>query len=425
MRADCPSPWQGYQCEWSVDYLWHSMTWIVSLDVIVLALMLVYVGVVASRDSCLFYLALRQSRAFIRDAAHKLRQGAFEEVVALARTRRNPVATMVASGLTAFLSAPGQFTRAEATDAANRTFQLGRRKFVADTNLRLGPLKSIAATAPLLGLAGTCLGVLSAFRGVGMEKHAALIMMATDAAMALIPTAAGLLVVVPAIWSHIYLRTRIERLEIEMGIMAVQVATYLEAHSREKFPLTDVDIHSREIGFHADRNGRFGLATILPLRPRFAHLPPFALSGPVWLVLAAAFASFTSFHPPVGLSVRVLEPGMCATRDGPSSEPISVDLVETVKGETSVYVDLKEVTLEKFDDVVDKELRTRPQPLAYVGADRGVPWSQVASAIDAVKKHGADVVLLTAVPRRRAKAYAPTSAPSISNSACLRSTPQR
>jgi biopolymer transport protein ExbB/TolQ len=152
MCADCPSPWQGYQCEWSVDYLWHSMTWTVSLDVIVLALMLVYVVVLASRDSCLFYLALRQSRAFMRDAAQKLRTGAFEEVITLAaRSRRSPVATTVASGLTAFLSAPGQFTRAEATDAANRTFQLGRRKFAADANLRLGPLKSIAATAPLLG----------------------------------------------------------------------------------------------------------------------------------------------------------------------------------------------------------------------------------------------------------------------------------
>jgi biopolymer transport protein ExbB len=304
------------------------MTWIVSLDVIVLALMLVYVVVVASRDSCLFYLALRQSRAFIRDAAQNLRTGAFEEVIAVAaRSGRSPVAKMIASGLTAFVSAPGQFNHAEAIDAAKRAFQLCRRKFVADTNLRLDPLKSIAATAPMLGLAGTCLGVLSAFRGIGMEKHAALIMMATDAAMALIPTAAGLLVVVPTIWLYEHLRTCVDRLGTEMGIIALQVVTHLEAHSRKTFPLTDADLDSREIRFDWDRSGQLALATSLPLRPRIAHLPPFVLSAPVWLVLVAAFASFTSFRPPLGLSVRLLKPGPYLTASDSSTEPVFIELV--------------------------------------------------------------------------------------------------
>lgn len=423
MRADCPSPWQGYQCDWSVGYLWHSMTWLVSLDVIVLALMLMYVVVVASRDSCLFYLALRQSRAFIRDAAEDLRTGALEEVIALAaRSRRSPVATMVASGLTAFLSAPTQITHSDATDAVKRALQRGQRKFVADMHRRLWLLKSIAATAPALGLAGTCLGLLSAFRGIDMERHAATMLLAFTTSSALIPAAVGLLVVVPAIWSYDHLRTCVDQLETEMAVTASQAATHLAALSRNKFPPTDEDTFC-ETRFHSDRSGRLPLATSLPLRRRIARLPPLVVSVPVWLVLAATFASFTSFRSPVGLSVRLLKPGPCVTESGFSTEPVFIELVKTVKGETTVYVDMEKVASEEFEDAVEKALKKRPQTLTYVLADRVVAWSQVADAIDSAKKQGADVVLLTAAPRKPVKSYAP--APSISSSLSLRSTPQR
>jgi biopolymer transport protein ExbD len=94
-----------------------------------------------------------------------------------------------------------------------------------------------------------------------------------------------------------------------------------------------------------------------------------------------------------------------------------------VKGETAIYLDTKKVASEEFEDAVEKELKKHSQSLTCVVADRAVAWSQVTSAIDAAKKQGADVVLLTATPRRPVRAYTP--APSISSSLSLRSTPQR
>jgi biopolymer transport protein ExbB/TolQ len=135
------------------------MNWIVRLDVIVLALMLAYVVVVVTRVSYRYHLA-RCAREI---------------------------------------------------DSASR------RKFAAVLSIDVGSLKSIASTAPYLGLAGTCEGILSAFRPIGMEKHTALAMISADIAASLITTAAGILVAVPATCSYNYLCTRIDLLESEVS----------------------------------------------------------------------------------------------------------------------------------------------------------------------------------------------------------------
>jgi hypothetical protein len=121
------------------------------LDVIVLALMLVYLFAVVIHVCCRYYLA----------------------------------------------------RRAQGIDSA------GRRTLASVLNIELGSLKSILVTAPYFGLVGTCVGILSAFGGVGLEKHAALAMIMTRIALALITTAAGIPVAVLATCSYNYLRTRI------------------------------------------------------------------------------------------------------------------------------------------------------------------------------------------------------------------------
>ena len=60
-----------------------------------------------------------------------------------------------------------------------------RRKLSAELSVEVQNLKSIAFTLPYLGLVGTCFGIMSAFRGVGMEKHAALAMISSLVAAAL------------------------------------------------------------------------------------------------------------------------------------------------------------------------------------------------------------------------------------------------
>jgi len=157
---------------------------------------------------------------------------------------------------------------------------VSRRKLVAELNVKMGYINGIASTAPYLGLGGACCGVMSALTGIGMEKHAALAMMTSIMAAALAPTAAGIIVAVPATCSYNYLRTRLDLLENEVP------------------------------------TPRF------PLGKRFSDLPAFArIAAPAIAISITAFISFPSPQSPKGLHVRVLKIGSSEPERRPRVEP--------------------------------------------------------------------------------------------------------
>jgi biopolymer transport protein ExbB/TolQ len=152
-------------------------------------------------------------------------------VIAIAaQNEQSHVAGVVTSSVTAFATAPPQFTDAEATDAAQRAFQRSCKILAADLSAGLGTLRTIASTAPFVGLMGTCLGIMNAFRGIAMSKSAALAMIASAMAEALVTTAARLLVAIPAVWCHNYLRIRFDLFKSEMSNAGLEATTYLHAH---------------------------------------------------------------------------------------------------------------------------------------------------------------------------------------------------
>ena len=137
-------------------------------------------------------------------------------------------------------------------------------------------LKSIALTAPYLGLVGTCVGILNAFGGVAMEKHAAMVMITTKISLALITTAAGIPPAVLAACSYNYLRTRIDLLEGEV---------FDEGQQR---------------GRHFRGARRF------PPTKRFSELPAFGLiAAPGLAIVITGYMTFASFHTPTGFYVEL------------------------------------------------------------------------------------------------------------------------
>ena len=302
--------------------MWSWMNWLGRLDVILLALLLVHIVFVVGRVS------------------HRCRSA----------------------------------RKAIATDTDRQAFQRNRRMLVAELVLWVGSLRSIANIAPFLGLAGTCSGILSAFRGIGMEKHAAMAMMFSNIATALIPSAAGLLVAVPAVWAYNYLRTRIVLLESEIFT------------EREKIGAGPGSRSSR-------------VARKFPLVRRFSHPPAFALiAAPCLAILAGMFTMFPSAHTLKGLEVGVLKPGGRMVRGDYFSTDAIVILV-TRTG--SIYVNSRKTQLDKLGNAIGSELRLRPQRVAYVGAEGDVPWAEVANVIDVAAGLETKVVLLTTVPQIR------------------------
>jgi biopolymer transport protein ExbB/TolQ len=87
---------------------------------------------------------------------------------------------------------------------------------VADLEERLPSLGTIGSTAPFIGLFGTVLGVMRAFRDLAGASSAGPGVVAIGISEALVATAAGLFVAIPAIIAYNYFTTRINRFADEL-----------------------------------------------------------------------------------------------------------------------------------------------------------------------------------------------------------------
>lgn len=108
-------------------------------------------------------------------------------------------------------------------DIMKESIQEAGTKVVNELERYLTPLGTIAAITPLLGLLGTVLGMIeifSAFMGSGMANAPQL---AGGIAKALITTAAGLIVAIPALFFHRFLQRRVDELVVGMEQEAIKL----------------------------------------------------------------------------------------------------------------------------------------------------------------------------------------------------------
>jgi biopolymer transport protein ExbB len=88
---------------------------------------------------------------------------------------------------------------------------------------------TIASISPLLGLLGTVTGIIAAFKGVMLGGMGDPRVLAGGISEALICTAGGLTVAIPAYIAHRYLRGKVERIVVEMEKIAINFADSLGA----------------------------------------------------------------------------------------------------------------------------------------------------------------------------------------------------
>jgi biopolymer transport protein ExbB len=91
---------------------------------------------------------------------------------------------------------------------------------------------TIASISPLLGLLGTVTGIINAFKGVMLGGMGDPRVLAGGISEALICTAGGLTVAIPAYIAHRYLRGKVERIVVDMEKVAVNFADTLGAREQ-------------------------------------------------------------------------------------------------------------------------------------------------------------------------------------------------
>jgi biopolymer transport protein ExbB/biopolymer transport protein TolQ len=81
----------------------------------------------------------------------------------------------------------------------------------------LSTLATIGATAPFVGLFGTVVGIINAFKGMATTGSGGIGAVAGGIAEALVTTAFGLFVAIPAVWFYNYFQNKTDLLDIEMA----------------------------------------------------------------------------------------------------------------------------------------------------------------------------------------------------------------
>ena len=107
------------------------------------------------------------------------------------------------------------------------------RHVVHELERFIGTLGTIASLSPLMGLLGTVLGMIRTFNAIttaGIGNPASL---AGGIAEALITTAAGLTVAIPALLAYKYLRGRVQQLVVQMEKEAMKLVETIESQSQE------------------------------------------------------------------------------------------------------------------------------------------------------------------------------------------------
>jgi biopolymer transport protein ExbB len=98
----------------------------------------------------------------------------------------------------------------------------------------LNTLGTIAGIAPLLGLLGTVTGIIKAFNAINQGGVGDPRALSGGIAEALITTAAGLIVAIPALFAYRYLRGKVDRIVVEMEKDAIKLADAVEVATKRQ-----------------------------------------------------------------------------------------------------------------------------------------------------------------------------------------------
>jgi biopolymer transport protein ExbB len=178
------------------------------------------------------FIALRRGRViprpFVKRFLEQLREGQLdrEKAVKLCQDNRSPIAMVFAAAVKKWGRTSVEVEQA-ILDAGERVNNQLRG------NLRI--MNGISQVAPLLGLLGTVLGMIVSFNGIsattGAEGQRE--MLAGGIAQALITTAAGMVVAIPALTAYLYFVGRVDGLITEIDSLGQQVVELIAADSPE------------------------------------------------------------------------------------------------------------------------------------------------------------------------------------------------
>ena len=213
----------------SLTELYHSMGPFAKGIVFTLALMSIWSISIMLRKWWEIRQAQAQTKRFAPEFSQFLEEDNLGEAINLAdRYKKSHVARVLGGALAEVkpVIQDGSVTVAD-INSAERAVEREMLMTLVDLKRGLGVLATVGSTAPFVGLLGTTMGIVNAFTGMASSGSGGFAAISAGVAEALITTAFGLLVAIPAVWAFNYFQTKIDNLSAEMTYTSKEMIDYL------------------------------------------------------------------------------------------------------------------------------------------------------------------------------------------------------
>jgi len=220
--------------QFTLTDLWTHMGLFARLIVLTLGIMSIASLFVTGERLFAFRKAKKQSIEFAGRMAGLLQQGGIDAAAA-AEAGPDPgyLGRVLDSGLQAYRIAPKGDTDL-IFESVSRALERQAQREVQTLKRGQGILGTVSSTAPFIGLLGTVMGIVNAFQLMAASGSGGLATVSAGIAEALVTTAFGLLVAIPAVFAFNYITGYIEARAVDISESSNELLDLLAKHLGHK-----------------------------------------------------------------------------------------------------------------------------------------------------------------------------------------------
>jgi biopolymer transport protein ExbB len=189
-----------------------------------------------------YWRAKKKSLAFAAVATRHLMNDDYAALErAAAAEKGNYLASLLGAGVRAYQKAAATPSQdVGAVELARRAVERHADVIAARLRRGMGVLSSVGSVAPFVGLLGTVVGIIDAFQGIAASGSGGLGAVSAGIAEALVVTALGLLVAIPAVLAFNFLSARADALELAIDQSRGEFIDHIEAGHSSTASLVDM-----------------------------------------------------------------------------------------------------------------------------------------------------------------------------------------
>ena len=203
--------------QFTLTDLWHHMGLFARLIVAVLGVMSVASLVVMAERLIVFNRSRSESRNFAERMANTLAKNDLMTVAgSKVGDKVGHLGRVIGAGLNALRMSTDKDKDLQVESVA-RALERQAQREVQSLKRGLGLLATVGSTAPFVGLLGTVMGIVNAFQSMALTGSGGLGTVSAGIAEALITTAFGLLVAIPAVMAYNYLQGWVDARAVDIS----------------------------------------------------------------------------------------------------------------------------------------------------------------------------------------------------------------